>query len=130
MSLVAASHWGADLIISLTTLSMVKALGAGGTFLLFAAINAVAFVFVLRYVPETRGRSLEELEASLRNGALRLWIARLHTRNRHIRFFLGYERRCGTAICKPDSRSNLIERPLWPADASFMKEKPKFCSRA
>ncbi|AOX19826.1 sugar porter family MFS transporter [Kozakia baliensis] len=68
MSLVAASHWGADLIISLTTLSLVNALGAGGTFWLFAAINALAFFFVLRYVPETRGRSLEELEASLKNG--------------------------------------------------------------
>lgn len=68
MSLVAASHWGADLIISLTTLSMVKALGAGGTFWLFAAVNALAFFFVLRYVPETRGRSLEQLEASLRDG--------------------------------------------------------------
>ncbi|GBQ13919.1 sugar porter family MFS transporter [Swaminathania salitolerans] len=68
MSLVAASHWGADLIISLTTLSMVRALGAGGTFWLFAAVNALSFFFVLRYVPETKGRSLEQLEASLRNG--------------------------------------------------------------
>ncbi|AQS87331.1 major facilitator superfamily sugar transporter [Neoasaia chiangmaiensis NBRC 101099] len=68
MSLVAASHWGADLIISLTTLSLVQALGAGGTFFLFAVINALALLFVFRYVPETRGRSLEALEASLRDG--------------------------------------------------------------
>ncbi|GAN55430.1 sugar porter family MFS transporter [Tanticharoenia sakaeratensis] len=67
-SLVAASHWGADFVISLTTLSLVQMLGAGGTFLLFAAVNAFAFFFVLRYVPETRGHSLEELEARLRNG--------------------------------------------------------------
>ncbi|ACI51174.1 sugar transporter [Gluconacetobacter diazotrophicus PA1 5] len=68
MSLVAASHWGADLLISLTTLSMVQAFGAGGTFMLFGVVNALAFLFVLRYVPETRGRSLEEIEASLRDG--------------------------------------------------------------
>ncbi|GBQ68333.1 major facilitator superfamily sugar transporter [Ameyamaea chiangmaiensis NBRC 103196] len=68
MSLVAASHWGADLVISLTTLSFVEAMGAAGAFWLFAAINIAAFFFVLRYVPETRGRSLEEIEASLRNG--------------------------------------------------------------
>ncbi|WP_342628049.1 sugar porter family MFS transporter [Nguyenibacter vanlangensis] len=68
-SLVAASHWGADLLISLTTLSLVQSVGAGGTFLLFGAINALAFLFVLRFVPETRGRSLEEIEASLREGS-------------------------------------------------------------
>jgi len=68
MSLVAGSHWGADFIISLTTLSLVQLLGAGGTFWVFAVVNALAFVFVLRYVPETKGRSLEQLEASLRDG--------------------------------------------------------------
>ncbi|MQR99800.1 sugar porter family MFS transporter [Gluconobacter aidae] len=68
MSLVAGSHWGADLIISLTTLSLVRMLGAGWTFWMFAAVNAFAFWFVLRYVPETKGQSLEELERRLRNG--------------------------------------------------------------
>ncbi|MBS1088406.1 sugar porter family MFS transporter [Gluconobacter wancherniae] len=68
MSLVAGSHWGADLVISLTTLSLVEGLGAGGTFWLFAAVNALALVFIARYVPETKGKSLEQLEASLKNG--------------------------------------------------------------
>ncbi|WP_408871013.1 sugar porter family MFS transporter [Gluconobacter cerinus] len=68
MSLVAGSHWGADLLISLTTLSLVQGLGAHMTFWLFALVNAAAFLFVLRYVPETKGQSLEQLEMSLRNG--------------------------------------------------------------
>ncbi|WP_249196086.1 sugar porter family MFS transporter [Gluconobacter kondonii] len=68
MSLVAGGHWGADLVISLTTLSLVQVLGAGWTFWLFAAVNAFAFWFVLRYVPETKGQSLEELERRLKNG--------------------------------------------------------------
>ena len=34
-----------------------------GTFLLFAAIAFLSWLFVLRRVPETRGRSLEEMEA-------------------------------------------------------------------
>ena len=68
MSLVAATHWVADLVVSLTTLSLVQALGAAGTFWMFAALNLAAFVFVLRYVPETCGRSLEEIETSLKNG--------------------------------------------------------------
>ncbi|GAD26213.1 sugar-proton symporter [Gluconobacter thailandicus NBRC 3257] len=68
MSLVAGSHWGADLIISLTTLSLVQGLGAHMTFWLFALVNAFAVFFVLRYVPETKGQSLEQLERSLRDG--------------------------------------------------------------
>ncbi|OUJ16055.1 sugar porter family MFS transporter [Acetobacter sp. DsW_063] len=66
MSLVAASHWGADLIVSLVTLSLIQFMGPSGTFWLFAGVNAAAAVFVYFCVPETRGRSLEEIEASLR----------------------------------------------------------------
>jgi len=68
MSLVAAAHWSSDLLLSLTTLSLVRSFGAADTFWLFAAVNALAFVFVWRYVPETKGRSLEEIEATLRDG--------------------------------------------------------------
>lgn len=66
MSLVSGSHWAADLLVSLTTLSLIEAIGPAGTFWLFAAINALAVLFVWKYVPETKGRSLEEIEASLR----------------------------------------------------------------
>ncbi|MGY6769842.1 sugar porter family MFS transporter [Komagataeibacter sp. NFXK3] len=69
MSLVAATHWTADLLISLTTLSLVQALGAAGTFWMYAGLNVLAFVFIWRYVPETRGRSLEEIETALKAGA-------------------------------------------------------------
>ncbi|EKU49070.1 sugar porter family MFS transporter [Staphylococcus massiliensis] len=36
-------------------------------FLIFAVIGIVAFFFVMKYLPETRGRSLEEIEADLRS---------------------------------------------------------------
>ncbi|AQU88444.1 MFS transporter [Komagataeibacter nataicola] len=68
MSLVAATHWTADLLISLTTLSLVQALGAAGTFCMYAGLNVLAFVFIWRYVPETWGRSLEEIETALKAG--------------------------------------------------------------
>ncbi|MFE7243336.1 MFS transporter [Streptomyces sp. NPDC057580] len=47
-----------------TTLSLTNALGVCGTLWLFAAINALAVLFVFRCIPETRGRSLEEIEAA------------------------------------------------------------------
>lgn len=43
-----------------------RALGIGQVFLIFAAIGIVALIFVIKYLPETRGRSLEEIEAELR----------------------------------------------------------------
>ncbi|MCQ8240088.1 sugar porter family MFS transporter [Rhizosaccharibacter radicis] len=68
MSMVALSHWGFDLVVSLFTLSVVQALGTSGAFFLFAVINVLAWLFVFRLVPETKGRSLEQIEQSLQAG--------------------------------------------------------------
>jgi MFS family permease len=54
-----AVEWLADLVISL----IIQALGATGTFLLFGAASVLAIAFVAFFVPETRGRSLEEMES-------------------------------------------------------------------
>ena len=45
--------------------SMNAALGSSGTFWIYSAICAAAFLFLLRRCPETRGKSLEELEKEL-----------------------------------------------------------------
>jgi len=34
-----------------------------GTFLIYAAINALAIVFVIAIVPETKGKTLEQIQA-------------------------------------------------------------------
>ena len=45
--------------------SMNAALGSSGTFWIYSAICASAFVFLFRNCPETKGKSLEELESEL-----------------------------------------------------------------
>jgi SP family sugar porter-like MFS transporter len=44
---------------------MNAALGSSGSFWIYSAICAAAFVFLWRRCPETKGRSLEELEEKL-----------------------------------------------------------------
>jgi len=45
--------------------SMNAALGSSGTFWIYATICLVAFLYLLKYCPETKGKSLEELEKEL-----------------------------------------------------------------
>lgn len=65
-SLGAFSHWTFDLIVTLTTLTLVTSLGATHTFWLYAVISVGALAFVYFLVPETMGKSLEEIEHELR----------------------------------------------------------------
>jgi len=59
--------WCVNAAISFVFPLLVEAVGATVTFALFAAVNVVSFLFVRSFVPETRGRSLEELEDDFRN---------------------------------------------------------------
>ena len=47
--------------------SMNVALGSSGTFWIYSAICVCAFLFLFRHCPETKGKSLEELERELVN---------------------------------------------------------------
>lgn len=60
------TNWLANFAISLAFLPLVNAIGQGETFWLFAVVCAVGVWFVGRYVPETRDRRQEEIDADLR----------------------------------------------------------------
>jgi MFS transporter, SP family, major inositol transporter len=58
--------WTTNTIISFVFPLLVGALGATLTFGLFAVVNACSLWFVWKFCPETRGRTLEELEDDFR----------------------------------------------------------------
>ncbi len=66
-----ASLWGTNVLITLTLLSTMRAIGTGQTFWLYAAFNIIAFVFLYRKMPELTGRSLEQIEDHLANDKFR-----------------------------------------------------------
>lgn len=65
MSVASMANWGSNLVVALVFLDVLQRLTPAGTFALFAALSVVAFAFAWRFVPETNGRSLEEIEADL-----------------------------------------------------------------
>ena len=44
---------------------MNQGLGAATTFWVYAVINVLGFFYILKYVPETKNKTLEEIEAEL-----------------------------------------------------------------
>jgi SP family arabinose:H+ symporter-like MFS transporter len=66
-SAAVAALWIACLVVTLTFLSIVDSLGISSAFLLYAAFSLITFFFVWKWVPETRGRSLEEIQEMWRS---------------------------------------------------------------
>lgn len=54
-------------LVAMSFLSVSNAISFGGTFFLFSAISALAIVFVFTLVPETKGKSLEQIEMMFEN---------------------------------------------------------------
>jgi major inositol transporter-like SP family MFS transporter len=65
MGIAVIGTWMANFLVTLLFPPLIAAIG-GVTFLIFAAINVGAFVFYLRKIPETRGRSMEAIESHFR----------------------------------------------------------------
>ncbi len=62
MSIATVSLWIACVALTLTFLSLVKALTASGAFWIYAAMCLITLAVVWRFTPETKGKTLEEIE--------------------------------------------------------------------
>jgi MFS family permease len=72
--------WATNGFLALYFPSLVAGIGITGVFFAFAVIGAIALVFVITQVPETRGRSLETLEEDVETGAIFATIRRTASR--------------------------------------------------
>jgi MFS transporter, SP family, galactose:H+ symporter len=61
MSICTLGNWLANLVVSLFFLTMVQALGASGTFAIYAALCIITIIVVWRGVPETKREILENI---------------------------------------------------------------------
>jgi sugar porter (SP) family MFS transporter len=67
-SAATVSNWSANLLVSVTFLTLINVIGKSWTFWLYAIFAGLAIIFVWRCVPETRGRPLEYLDEYWTNG--------------------------------------------------------------
>ncbi|KAE8665889.1 Sugar transporter ERD6-like 4 [Hibiscus syriacus] len=64
-SVATLANWMTAWVVTMTA-NLLLTWNAGGTFTVYAAVAAFTIVFVTRWVPETKGRSLEEIQSSFR----------------------------------------------------------------
>ncbi|MCH3922334.1 sugar porter family MFS transporter [Limosilactobacillus sp.] len=65
-SLCSATNWLADMVVSLTFPSMLAAFDIDNTFIIYGCICVLSIFVIHHYFLETRGKSLEEIEATMR----------------------------------------------------------------
>ena len=65
MSIATFALWVASFILTFTFPILNDALGASGTFWVYSIICVLGFLFIKNKLPETKGKTLEEIEAEL-----------------------------------------------------------------
>jgi len=68
MSVGTVANWSANLIVALSFLTLTQILGKAATFWLYATVTVGAWFFAFLLVPETKGKTLEQIEAHFRSG--------------------------------------------------------------
>lgn len=60
------THWGLNFLVSISVLTLINLFGGEtGLFWLYAVLGLFGLIYLFRWLPETKNRSLEEIEADL-----------------------------------------------------------------
>lgn len=70
MGVATVLHWGTNFLVAQMFPLLLDSIGPAYGYLVFAVVGVFAFFFVRAVVPETKGRSLEQVEADLRERAV------------------------------------------------------------
>jgi MFS family permease len=70
MSVATVANWGSNFVVTLLFPGVVAALGSAAAFAIFAVLSLGAWIYAYVFVPETSGKSLEEIEAQLEGATL------------------------------------------------------------
>ncbi len=62
MGVATCANWVSNFIVTATFLNLINIFGKAGTFWLYGGIGILGIFFIWRLVPETKGKSLEEIE--------------------------------------------------------------------
>jgi len=62
------THWFMAALIAFSFPAITEKLGGGTTFLIFAIMMVLQLIWVLRVMPETKGKSLEMIQSEISNG--------------------------------------------------------------
>jgi sugar porter (SP) family MFS transporter len=65
MSVASMANWAANFVVTVSFLTLLNAISGVGVFFLFGFLTLVALVYFWRKVPETKGRSLQQIERDL-----------------------------------------------------------------
>jgi len=70
MSVATIANWAANFVVTISFLTLLNSIGGTGVFFLFGALTLVALAYFAKKVPETKGRSLQQLEQDLTGRAV------------------------------------------------------------
>ena len=74
VSIATSCNWIANFLVALTFLSLLSWIGSTATFLVYAGLAVFTFFWMFAILPETKGYTLEEIEANLARGGRKQWL--------------------------------------------------------
>ena len=76
IALATSTNWLFNMIVSMTFLTLVDKLGQPLTFGLYAVLSTISLLFVILFLPETKGKTLEDMEHLFQRPYFMQWCKR------------------------------------------------------